>query len=312
MKPLSSYLPKNHVDAVAMSFTFIMIPISYLHGVLYIAPTIWPAEGSTAEYSPSYTVGVIFMTFLFANTYSNLWLTLTKDTSCASVTSPIIAQPGWFYCPYCRFHAPPRAHHCSSCQTCILRRDHHCFFVGRCIGFHNHRYFMAFLIYLTVSAIVGVVTSFIAIVRLTGGFSFTLLPLFFFPVLAFIFQIMPVNLFIMFQTSMALFVTLAAGSLLLLQIYLIYKGQTYHEMQKNITFYSNSPMNNFRDTFGKNWWFCWLLPFVPSPRLGGGEHYPPRDSVVTVAGGASAQVNIGGHGDGVDATKKDRRRKFVQ
>ena len=285
---------------MAMTFTFLMIPVSYLHGVLYIAPTIWPEK----ENASMYYAAVFLMTFLFANTYSNLLLTLTTDTSCSTITSPIVAQHGWLYCPFCRFHAPPRAHHCRSCQMCILRRDHHCFFVGKCVGYHNHRYFMAFLIYLTMSAIVGVVTSFIAITQLTGGFSLTLLPAFFLPVLAYIFQIMPVNFFVMFQTSIALFVTIAAGCLLILQLFLVYRGLTYHEMQKNISMYARSPKENFEDAFGKNWWFCWFLPFILARQHGDGAHYPPvAMPSYNDAGRASAA--------GADMQQSKKRRTLV-
>lgn len=315
---ITKYLPRNHVDALAMAFTFLMIPVSYLHGVLYIAPTIWPMdepnlpEESANDNATSYYVAVFLMTFLFVNTYANLFLTLARDTSCAIIPSPVVAQPGWFYCPYCRFYVPPRAHHCPSCQTCILKRDHHCFFVGKCVGYHNHRYFVAFLIYLTLSAIVGVITSVIAILRLTGGLSLYFLPAFVFPVLAYLFQIMPVNFFVMFQTSVALLVTMAAGGLLILQFYLIYKGQTYHEMQKMIDIYGRSPRQNFQDALGKNWWFCWFLPFIPSPRLGDGAHYPPRDHVITgTEQAALSGPDMGGSSGGIGMERRDGRRKMV-
>lgn len=295
---ISLFFPKNHVDALAMCFTALMIPISYLHGVFYLAPIIWPAKG--------YYVAVFFMTFLFANTYSNLLLIIATDTSCSTIISPIIAQYGWFYCPLCRFYAPPRAHHCPTCQRCILRRDHHCFFVGKCVGYHNHRYFVAFLIYLTMSAMVGVVTSFFAIAYLTGGFSFAYLPAFIFPVFAYLFQAMPVNFFIMFQTSIALFVTMAAGCLLIVQLYLVYTGQTYHEMQKTIIFYSHSPSKNFEDVFGKNWWFCWLLPFIPSPRLGSGAHYSPPADVLS----SHPEVDINSAA-GMDAVRSNKRSRVT-
>ena len=304
---LSSYFPKNHIDALATIFTFTMIPVSYLHGVLYIAPTIWPtdeaylSEEEGRKNITPYYLTISFMTFLFVNTYANLFLALVTDTTISRVTSPVVSQPGWFFCPTCRFYVPPRTHHCPSCQKCILKRDHHCFFVGKCIGYNNHRYFVAFLIYLTMSAIAGVVTSFIAIQHL-GGFSLGLLPAFIFPVLAFVLRIMPVNFFVMVQTSIALFATLGAGGLMALQLYLVYKGQTYYEMQKCIHVYGRSPKENFRDAFGKNWWFCWLLPIIPSPRMGDGSHYPPRDQV-----SVSPQVDETNGG-----RRKDHRRKTAK
>jgi len=300
---LSSYLPKNHVDALATGFTFIMIPVSYLHGMLYIAPTIWPtsepyiSEEDAGSNTVPYYLTVSVMTFLFVNTYANLLLTLFTDTTISQVTSPVVSQPGWFFCPTCRFYAPPRAHHCPSCQKCILKRDHHCFFVGKCIGYHNHRYFVAFLLYLTLSALLGVVTSFVAIYRL-GGLSLSFLPAFIFPVLAFVLRIQPVNFFVMVETSIALFATVGAGGLTGLQLYLLYKGQTYYEMQKFIDFYGRSPVENLRDAFGRNWWFCWLLPLIPSPRDGDGSHYPPRDRVAAPQASDTSSI----------PTKKSRRK----
>ena len=290
---------------MATLFTFTMIPLSYLHGVLYIAPTIWPTDEGylTEEEARSnttpYYLAVSLMTFLFVNTYSNLLLTLFTDTSISRVTSPVVSQPGWFFCPTCKFYAPPRTHHCPTCQKCVLKRDHHCFFIGKCIGFHNHRYFVTFLLYLAASAILGVVTSFVAISRL-GGFSLSLLPAFVFPVLAFVLRIMPVNFFVMVETSIAIFASVGAGGLSVLQLYLIYKGQTYYEMQKSIDIYGKSPVENLQDAFGKNWWFCWLLPIIPSPKDGDGSHYPPRDRVSATQEDNSSQHSV-----------KGQRRKVV-
>ncbi len=296
---ISSYLPRNHLDATAMGFTFLMIPTSYLHGVLYIAPTIWPTssasnlppETASENATPYYTV-VALMTFLFVNTFANLVLTVTTDTSCGRIPLPVVEQPGWHFCPYCRYHAPPRAHHCPTCRSCVLRRDHHCFFAGKCVGIYNHRYFVAFLIYLTASAVCGVVTSFLAISQLAGGFSISFIPAFIFPVLGWIFQMMPVNPFVMLEASLAMIVTVGASFLVGLQLYMIARGQTYHELQKGVHIYGRSMRENFADVLGKNWWFCWILPFIPSPLPGDGAHYPPRDQVDTkwnVQGGLAGQ-----------------------
>ncbi len=305
---LSAYLPGNHVDAMAMGFTFIMIPTSYLHGVLYIAPTIWPTNDpnlpkdvAEANAVPYYCC-VFFMTFLFLNTYANLILTVTVDTTCGRVPLPVVSQPGWYFCPFCRYYAPPRAHHCPTCQRCVLRRDHHCFFAAKCIGYYNHRYFIAFLIYLTISSIVGVVSSFVAITYLAGGFSIAFIPALALPVLAWIFQIMPVNPIVMLEASVALFVTFGAGGLLTLQIIMILRGQTYHEFQKSISVYGKSKISNIVEVMGKNWWFCWFLPFIPSPRPGDGAHYPPRDRG-GMAGGQN-QGGVGGEGFSSHAGKR--------
>lgn len=54
------------------------------------------------------------------------------------------------YCLKCSCWKPDRCHHCSSCQRCILRMDHHCPWFATCIGFHNQKFFLQFLIYLSV------------------------------------------------------------------------------------------------------------------------------------------------------------------
>ena len=281
---LSQYLPRNHVDAIAMVFTFVMIPVSYLHGVFYIAPTLWPSTsrqelggGEGEDNSYPYYCSVFLMTFLFLNTMLNLVLTVTVDTSCGRVPLPIVEQPGWYFCPYCRYHTPPRAHHCPTCRQCVLRRDHHCFFAGKCVGYYNHRYFVAFLVYLTISALYGLVTSIVAVYRLAGGFSLTYIPAFVFPVIGWVFQLMPVNPFVMIEGSLALLVSVMAAGLLAVQLYTISRGQTYYELQKNVCTYRRGTLENFVDVLGRNWWFCWLFPLLPSPRPGDGAHYPPRD-----------------------------------
>lgn len=281
-----------------MIFTFTMVPTSYLHGVLYIAPTIWPTnepnlpEEMANQNTLPYYGSVILMTFLFLNTFANLILTITVDTTCGRVPLPVVSQPGWYFCPYCRYYSPPRAHHCPSCRKCVLRRDHHCFFAGKCVGYYNHRYFVAFLIYLTMSAVCGVATSFVAIYRLAGGFSLSFIPACIFPVLGWLFQLTPVSPFVLFEMSLALFAVVGAGGLLGLQLYLIARGQTYHEFQKSIQVYGRQgTQKNFADIFGKNWWFCWILPFIPSPRFGDGAHYPPQDQT------AGAREGMNGAGE---------------
>ena len=279
--------PKTHVDSLAMAFTLVMIPVSYLHGVIFIAPIIWPttnvpealAEQNTFPYYASLTL----MTFLFVNTMVNLFLTMTVDTSCRRVALPVVSQPGWYFCPFCQHYSPPRAHHCPTCKKCVLKRDHHCYFAGKCVGYYNQRYFVAFLIYLTISSVYGAILSLWAITILLGQFSLTYIPAVLFPVIAFLFQITPVNPWIMMETSIAMFVTVGAGGLLLMQLYTIYNGKTYYEYQKGDGAYNRGPRNNFIDSLGTRWLICWVFPFIPSPQPGDGTHYQPRDKAAAVA-----------------------------
>lgn len=296
MGPLRKYLPRTSLDAVAMTFTVVMVPVAYLHGVFNIAPVVFAGE----EWLTVYYLAVGYMSFLFINTVLSYWLLLTTDTSCGRVMLPVIDQPGYTHCPYCQYYSPPRSHHCPICQQCVLRRDHHCFFTGRCVGYYNHRYFITFLVSVTSAAVLGTVLSFWAVFVLVGGFSLTLIPSLVFPMLAWVLQMMPVSPLIMVETSIALFASMGAGGLLMLQLYQAAHGQTYYEFQRGLGTYKRSFSATMREIMGDNWWVCWVCPLIPSRLPGNGADYQPRD-------GAGF-----GHPPHTTTVPHDGRRKLVK
>ncbi len=302
---LKAYLPRSSIDSLAMVFTFVMIPVAYLHGVFYIAPTIWPVSGVSEELGGSnwiaYSCHVIFMTFLLFNTMANLLLTVATDTSCGRVSLPVVSQPGWTFCPYCQHHTPPRAHHCTTCHTCVLRRDHHCYFAGKCVGYYNHRYFIAFLVYILIDGVYGAVLSFKAVSIMTGGLTWTIIPSLIFPVLAWLLRMMPVNALVLLETSVAMFAALGTAGLLALQLHQLVRGQTLWEYQKGVVLYDHGLRNSLREVMGRNWWYSWLLPFLPSPLPGDGSHFPPLNT----------SSHVTSH-DGHTHQPTDGRRKLVK
>lgn len=72
------------------------------------------------------------------------------------------------YCPICKVEKPPRAHHCSECKRCVRRMDHHCVWVGNCVGEDNHRMFVQFLFWATVSLVVTLVIILVKMGTLEG------------------------------------------------------------------------------------------------------------------------------------------------
>lgn len=307
---LRDLLPRTRVDAIAMVFTIVMIPVAYLHGVFNVAPIIWPTQDVPDQLKEAnvfpYYASVLFMTFLLVNAVANYTLTMITNTSCGRIPLPVVSQPGWRFCPYCQYYTPPRAHHCVICRTCILRRDHHCYFAGKCIGHYNQRYFVAFLLYVTVAALLGIVLSFWAVSILMGGFSWAVFPALIFPVLAWILQIMPISPLMMIETSVAMFAFMGSGGLLCLQLMEILRGQTFWEFKRTVNRYNHGFTANIADALGKNWWFCWLLPIIPSPLPGDGSHYPPRE----VDGHVTAQLQS--HDNHVQSAAQEGHRKMVK
>uniref|UniRef100_A0A6B2LDS8 Palmitoyltransferase n=1 Tax=Arcella intermedia TaxID=1963864 RepID=A0A6B2LDS8_9EUKA len=66
----------------------------------------------------------------------------------------IIAE---YFCMTCRVWKAPRTHHCSTCNNCVRVFDHHCPWMGNCIAARNYRFFVAYLLFCTVSCVFVVV-----------------------------------------------------------------------------------------------------------------------------------------------------------
>ncbi|NXH73168.1 ZDH13 Palmitoyltransferase, partial [Hydrobates tethys] len=55
------------------------------------------------------------------------------------------------FCTSCVVRKPLRSMHCLACDSCVARYDQHSLWTGRCIGIGNHRYYLLFLSFLTMT-----------------------------------------------------------------------------------------------------------------------------------------------------------------
>ena len=274
MEFFKEYRPKTSTDTIAMSMTFLAIPFAFLHGVLYVTPTLYPSEEDVLVRSFHY----IAISYCLVTVLTDLLLTMVTDTSCQRVTLSSISQPGWSYCSYCQQYVPPRTHHCLTCQKCFLRRDHHCYFVGRCVGYQNHKYFMLFVFHCFVTCLYSLILSIKLVLYLNGGVSFSIIVASILPVMAWTMLITTVNPIVLIATSTSLLFMVMCGAMLILHVSHLYKGQTFWEAQNGVP-QPRGWLRNARDVLGSNWWIIWLCPLIPSPLPADGLHYPPKEAV---------------------------------
>lgn len=59
------------------------------------------------------------------------------------------------FCRFCHLHRPPLTSHCHTCNVCVLEHDHHCSILGGCVGKRNLRYFVLYLLSLSLALSCG-------------------------------------------------------------------------------------------------------------------------------------------------------------
>lgn len=168
------------------------------------------------------------------------------------------------YCVKCSVWKPDRCHHCSVCEKCILRMDHHCPWFATCIGFHNQKFFIQFLFYVTVYSF------FVFIMALTILWTF-------FTDEEYSKEFLSLHL--VFLTVLGFVIFLSVGVFSCFLIYLILVNKTTIEFQEKASNYrglhfslnnsssSYNPPNIFDLGYVYNWtsvmgpnWITWLFP----------------------------------------------------
>lgn len=165
------------------------------------------------------------------------------------------------YCSICQCTMPPRCWHCDVCDICILTRDHHCTFSTTCVGHYNRRYFLWFLLYLSVASFYEIILiSYYTYHEVTIQFSDFMVLV---PIQLFItgFHLTTGQIFLVLLTLNLVAVTI---SILLLIYHLcnVCQGLVGNEKQENN--YNFGLMQNLKTVFGEKWYITWISPFIES------------------------------------------------
>jgi len=120
----------------------------------------------------------------------------------------------WKFCRMCDCLKPPRSHHCSVCRTCVLNMDHHCPWVNNCVGFYNYRYFVCFLLWISLGTAYGAGSMLFPYLRLP--LKLRMRPVFVWTPRALLSVLFPISLSVSFGT----------GLLLAFHIYLVASAQS--------------------------------------------------------------------------------------
>lgn len=138
--------------------SFIYLPTVFLLSSIFWIFVTWftlffPHRAGSPFYF-AFLLSIIGFLYFFYKT----WATdpgFTKSSEEERKTNIItLAETGCLdfrtFCTSCLIRKPLRSLHCHVCNSCVARYDQHCLWTGRCIGFGNHRYYIFFLLFLSI------------------------------------------------------------------------------------------------------------------------------------------------------------------
>ncbi|CAK81830.1 unnamed protein product (macronuclear) [Paramecium tetraurelia] len=158
-------------------------------------------------------------------------------------------------CKKCNSWKPPRAHHCKRCNKCFFKMDHHCDWENNCIGAQNQKYFVLFLLYQLLYILTSLSIHTIGIYDYCMKSKRKILPMLM-TITTTKCQILSILLF-------SFFFIVFVSQMLWDQISAIRDNQTVVESRQGKFGRQQSFMNNFKQVFGDQAWYHWLLPTKP-------------------------------------------------
>lgn len=269
MKLRKKLFPKSTCDFTCLVFLLLMFQVCYWFEVFVVLPIYYEANDFM------YWFNCVVSTILMFNVVGNFVAVYLVDTSIEGRIIPSTLKKSWKFCEVCECITPPRSWHCNVCEKCILKRDHHCNFIACCIGHYNHRYFIAFLMYLSISTLYCSYFNAYYLWRFTTLKSIYGFLKLIFPLAVFVFgsdfSQMQFNRLICVITIVGMF---AAITVFVYNLTNVMQGVTMYEKGKKINDYNlGDTVENMKQVFGKRWYLIWISPFIESKLPHDGIHW---------------------------------------
>eukprot|EP00760_Papus_ankaliazontas_P001834 PhM_4_TR1063/c0_g1_i1/m.83410/K20028/ZDHHC2_15_20; palmitoyltransferase ZDHHC2/15/20 len=253
-------------------------PVFFIVGLM-----VWACSTYVIEVRPHRTSLTLVMFFFFMNMWSLFMAVFTppghvpSHWSCVYGSDPSrqafeLKNTGELRtCRRCNVYKPDRSHHCSSCDRCVLKMDHHCPWINNCVGFFNQKFFLLFILYITMCCTFVGLTAWEA---LWHSFDFLAekQPRQLFKAIRAINFAFSYIVVVVFSVSLGMFVSFHFG--------LVMKNTTTIERLEKMDrlrgmhqhhMYDVGWRENFIAVFGEKW-YLWLLPIATTP--GDGTLFP--------------------------------------
>eukprot|EP00128_Syssomonas_multiformis_P013868 Colp12_sorted_trinity150504_noHs@30989 len=184
------------------------------------------------------------------------------------------------FCHKCMKVKPDRAHHCSICGQCILKMDHHCPWVRNCVGFRNYKFFVLFLLYLSIYLIMISAMTFPYFIDFFNG------------------SLKDGGVIIIIMFFLAAVFAFSVSGLCIFHISLVCRNCTTIESMtlpqmairtKHKNGFSLGVLENVKQVFGPSPWL-WLLPVYTS--VGDGVRYATCGAGGDIESGQAEEVSL--------------------
>ncbi|XP_050061814.1 probable palmitoyltransferase ZDHHC24 isoform X1 [Aphis gossypii] len=257
-KFLNTVRKKSFTEIILCLFFLVLILAYYCVNVFHILPCMYQLP------SVLYLTHMLSLTFMVFNLLANFLAVMYADSSVIGrllTISKYTSKEDITYCYVCQCDVPLRCWHCDICNVCILTRDHHCTFSTTCVGHYNRRYFLWFLLYLSVASFYEIILiSYYTYYKVTIKFSDLMVLVPFQSVLTG-FHLTAGEIFVVLLTLNFIAVTISS-LLLIYHLDKVCKGLVCHEKQESN--YDFGLMRNLETVFGEKWYITWISPFIES------------------------------------------------